>query len=103
LVELCFQLVGLGEFIVDVVCQLLHPLLGLLHFLLDSAFQVFDFFEVLLDGILLHAESGCCSFTVLQLILFKFEVALHVFDLLAGRQLVLTCHRLLHVLQELSN
>lgn len=63
--ELSLQVVSSGELVVDVVSHGSDLVFSLLHFLLDTAFQVLDFFEIVLDGFLLDPESDSSGLTIL--------------------------------------
>jgi len=57
-VELGLQVVGLCELVVHIVFHCADFVGGLSHFLMDSTLQVFNLFEIIVDGLLLHLEPG---------------------------------------------
>jgi len=101
--ELTLQVLSLGELVLHLILHCLDLFLGLLHFLVDSSLQILDLVQIALDLFLLNSQSCCCVLCVLKLSLLKLKISPHVFDLLLGRQLVLSSHSLLHVLEELGD
>lgn len=101
--ELSSKIISLGELVGHFIIHLLDLLLSLLHFFLDSSFEVFDLLQVALNGFALDLEPGSRGFTVLQLVLLEPQVFAHVLDLLLGWQFVLSGHGLLHVLEQLRD
>lgn len=101
--KLLSQVVGLRELVADFILHSGNFLLSLIHLLLDSAFQAFDFFQISIYLFLLNFKPCSCGFTVFKLALFKLEVTFHFIHLFLAGQLILSGHGLLHVFQQRSN
>lgn len=76
-IEIALEIIGFGEFIGKIVLHVGDFLLGLLHFLGDTAFKILDFLEIILNLLFLYSKSGSGSLGILKLSLLKFEIALH--------------------------
>jgi hypothetical protein len=58
LVELALQVISLGELVLHVILHRADLLGGLGHLLVDSALKILYLFKIVVDGLLLHLESG---------------------------------------------
>ena len=100
IVELGFEVIRLRELIVHIIFHGADFLSGLCHLLMDPALKILDFFEIIVDGLLLHLEPSSGGLRVLQLPLLELKIIFHFIDLGRSWQLVLPCHILLHMLQQ---
>lgn len=81
MVKLSLHIVGLREFILDIVVHLLDFFLGLDHFLFNSEFERFNFLKILVDVFLLNLKLSCGGGGVVKLPLLECKILLHVIDL----------------------
>ena len=97
-VEVHLQVVSASELVSHLVLHLSDLLGDLLHLLLDTSFECLDLFEVVLSLFELDLEPRVGGLGILDLPLLEGQLLFLIFVLCCCRQVVLTHHRLLHVL-----
>lgn len=74
------QFLGMGKLIGDVILHLVDAVGNLVHFPLDSEFEVLNFLKVRLAGFYLRLKTGSSLAGVVELSLLKVQVLLEVLD-----------------------
>lgn len=98
LLELCLQLVRLGELVGHLILHRVDLFLRDVLLSVDSRVEVLNLLKVVLSLLLLYAQPGSRRLRVFQLTLLELQVGLHLSHLSLRWQLVLSSHSLLHVL-----
>ena len=101
--KLLSQLVSSGKLVLHFILHRLDLAGADLLLVVDSLVQLFHFVQIRLGLVFLDSESRGCRFSILQLTLLVLEVSLHLRHLGLSRQLVLSSHSLLHMLEQLRN
>ena len=99
-VEFDLQLICLSELVSHFILHLYYFLSDLLHFIIDSALQTLNLIQIILSLLQFHLQSSICVLSVLHLSLLKVKLFLFVLVLGCRRQIVLSGHLLLHMLQQ---
>ena len=101
--EVRFQLVRLGELVAHIVLHVGALLLRILHLIMDTSLQRLHLLKVVLYLLLLNLEASGRSLSIFHLVLLELQITSHFVNLLLSGQLVLSLHRLLHMLKQACN
>jgi len=63
-IELPLQIIRLGELVGHIILHLTDLVGGLSHFLVDTAFKVLHFLQIIVDSLLLDTKSRSCRLRV---------------------------------------
>lgn len=102
-IEVNLEVICASELVGHFILHLSNLLSDLLHFFLNTTFESFNLFEIILSLLQLYFEPSVGSLCVLYLTLLEGELFFLIFVLCCCWQVILTNHGLLHVLKQQSD